>query len=165
MRKIIKYFLREKICPKLIDLRMACLLLLLYLSAGRFEEAAGIELENIKTLETGNLMIQLLKWKKNQLAKRQVVILPKLETSECQDMDITVLMKTYVEKLESQEGKSKYLFPSCRGIVKGREGNKVNATFLLDKPISYGVARRSLLEAVKMTKIRPEEADFGRGYL
>ena len=25
MRRIIKYFLREKICPKLIDLRMACL--------------------------------------------------------------------------------------------------------------------------------------------
>ena len=70
-------------------------------------------------------------------------------------------MKTYVEKLESQEGKSKYFLPSCRGIKKGREGNKVNATFLLDKPISYGVARRSLLEAVKMTKIKTDEADFG----
>ena len=112
---------------------MACLLLLLYLSAGRFKEAAGIQLTNIKTLETGNLMGKLLKGKKNQLAKRQVVILPKLETSECQDMDITVLMKRYVEKLESQEGKSKFLFPSCRGIKKG---NKENATFLLNKPIS-----------------------------
>ena len=158
MRKIIKYFLREKICPKLIDLRMACLLLLLYLSAGRFEEAAGIELSNIKTLETGNLMVKLRKGKKNQLAKNQVVILPKLETSECQDMDITVLMKKYIEKLEGQEGRSKFLFPSCRGIKKGK---KENATFLLNKPISYWVARKSLLEAVKMTKIKTDEADFG----
>ena len=158
MRKIIKYFLREKICPKLIDLRMACLLLFLYVSAGRFEEAAGIELTNIKTLETGNLMVKLLKGKKNQLAKRQVVILPKLETSECQDMDITVLMKRYVEKLEGQEGKSKYLFPSFRGMKKGK---KETSTFLLNKPISYGVARKSLLEAVKMTKIKTEDADFG----
>jgi site-specific recombinase XerD len=132
MRKIIKYFLREKICPKLVDLRMACLLLLLYLSAGRFEEAAGIELENIKMLESGNLMIQLLKGKKNQLAKRQTVILPKMDTSECKEMDITVLMKTYVEKLEDQDGKSKYLFPSCWGTVKGREGNRLKATFLLE---------------------------------
>ena len=158
MRKIIKYFLREKICPKLIDLRMACLLLLLYLSAGRFEEAAGIELSNIKTLETGNLMVKLRKGKKNQLAKNQVVILPKLETSECQDMDITVLMKKYIEKLEGQEGRSKFLFPSCRGFKKGK---KENATFLLNKPISYWVARKSLLEAVKMTKIKTDEADFG----
>ena len=158
MRRIIKYFLREKICPKLIDLRMACLLLLLYLSAGRFEEAAGIELSNIKTLETGNLMVKLRKGKKNQLAKNQVVILPKLETSECQDMDITVLMKKYIEKLEGQEGRSKFLFPSCRGFKKGK---KENATFLLNKPISYWVARKSLLEAVKMTKIKTDEADFG----
>ena len=157
MRKIIEYFLREKICPRLIDLRMACLLLLLYLSAGRFEEAAAIELSNIKTLETGNLMIKLLKGKKNQLAKRQVVILPKLETSESQDMDITVLMKRYVEKLERQEGETKFLFPSCRGIKKKGE----NAVLLLNKPISYDVARRSLLEAVKATKIRKEDAEFG----
>ena len=162
MRKIIKYFLREKICPKLVDLRMACLLLLLYLSAGRFEEAQGIKLENIKMLESGKLMVQLLKGKKNQLAKRQEVILPKMDTSECKEMDITVLMKTYVEKLEDQEGKSKYLFPSCRGHVKhvkGREGNRLKPTFLLDKPISYAVARRNLLEAVKMTKIKP--ANYG----
>ena len=115
MRKIIKYFLREKICPKFTDLRMACLLLFLYLSAGRFVEAQGIELENIKMLESGNLMVQILKGKKNQLAKRQEVILPKMDASECKEMDITVLMKAYVEKLEDQEGKSKYLFPSCRG--------------------------------------------------
>ena len=158
MRKLIKYFLREKICPKLVDLRMACLLLLLYLSAARFEEAAGIELANIRTLETGNLMITLRKGKKNQLAKNQVIVLPKMETAECQDMDITVLMKKYTEKLGSQEGRSKFLFPSCRGIKKKK---KENATFLLDKPISYEVARRSLLEAVRMTKIKAGEADFG----
>ena len=122
MRKIIEYYLREKIDPKLIDLRMACLLLLLNLSAGRFEEAAGIELENVKTLESGNLMIKLLKGKKNQLAKRQVVILPKLETGENQDMDITVVMKRYVEKMESQEGESKFLFPSLRSIRRGGGG-------------------------------------------
>ena len=158
MRKIIKYFLREKICPKFVDLGMACLLLFLYLSAGRFEEAQGIELENIKTLELGNLMVQILKGKKNQLAKRQEVILPKMDASECKEMDITVLMKAYIEKLEDQERKSKYLFPSCRGQVKqanGREGSRLKSTFLLDKPISYAVARKNLLEAVKMTKIKP----------
>ena len=162
MRKLVKYFLREKICPKFVDLRMACLLLFLYLSAGRFEEAQGIELENIKMLESGNLMVQLLKGKKNQLAKRQEVILPKMDASECKEMDITVLMKAYVEKLGDQEGESKYLFPSCRGYVKhpnGREGSRQKSTFLLDEPISYAVARKSLLEAVKVTKIKP--ANYG----
>ena len=154
MRKIIEYYLREKIDPKLIDLRMAVLLLLLYLSAGRFEEAAGIELENVKTLESGNLMIKLLKGKKNQLAKRQEVFLPKLETGENQDMDITVVMKRYVEKMESQEGESKFLFPSLRSIQKGKE----HSTFLLNKPITYDAARKSLLEAVRVTQIK---GDFG----
>ena len=72
---------------------MACLLLLMYLAAARFEEAAGIELSNIKTLETGNLLIKLRKGKKNQMAKNQDIILPKLDTSECQDLDITVQLK------------------------------------------------------------------------
>ena len=154
MRKIIGYYLREKIDPKLIDLRMACLLLLLYLSAGRFEEAAGIELENVKTLESGNLMIKLLKGKKNQLAKRQEVFLPKPKTGENKDMDITVVMKKYIEKMERQEGESKFLFPSLQSIQKGKE----HSTFLLNKPITYDAARRSLLEAVRVTQIK---GDFG----
>ena len=79
MKKIVQYFLRDKI-PKLVNLRMATLLLFLYVSAGRFEEAAGIELENVQVLKSGNMRVHLLKGKKNQLAKRQIVILSKLET-------------------------------------------------------------------------------------
>ena len=86
-----------------------------------------------------------------------MVILPKLETAESQNMDITVLMKRYVDKLERQEGETKFLFPSCKGIKKKGE----NAILLLNKPISYDVARKSLLEAVKATKIRKEDAEFG----
>ena len=41
MKKIVQYFLRDKI-PKLVNLRMATLLLFICVSAGRFEEAAGI---------------------------------------------------------------------------------------------------------------------------
>ena len=115
-------------------------------------------MSNIKTLETGNLMIKLRKGKKNQMAKNQDIILPKLDTSKCQDMDITVQLKRYVEKLEVQEGTSKFLFPSFRSIKKEKKGH---ATFLLNKPISYDLARRSLLEAVKSTKIKTGEADFG----
>ena len=102
MKKIVQYFLKEKI-PKLVNLRIAALLLFLYVSAGRFEEAAGIELENVQTLESGNIRVHLLKGKKNQLAKRQIVILSKLETGNCPDLDITTLMKRYIDRLENQE--------------------------------------------------------------
>ena len=158
IRKLIQHLLRERICPKLKDLRLACLLLLMYLAAARFEEAAGIELSNIKTLETGNLLIKLRKGKKNQMAKNQDIILPKLDTSECQDMDITVQLKKYVERLEVQEGTSKFLFPTFKTIVKGKEAIGVR---LLDKPISYDNARRCLLEAVKAAKIKTGEGVFG----
>ena len=160
IRKLIQHLLRERICPKLKDLRLACLLLLMYLAAARFEEAAGIELSNITTLETGNLLIKLRKGKKNQLAKNQDVILPKLDTSESKEMDITAQLRKYVEKLEVQEGTSKFLFPSFKTIAKGKETSIVR---LLDKPITYDNARRSLLEAVKAAgiKIKNQEGVFG----
>ena len=159
IRKLIQHLLREKISPNVKDLRLACLLLLMYLAAARFEEAAGIELSNITTLETGNLLIKLRKGKKNQLAKNQDVILPKLDTSESKEMDITAQLKKYVEKLEVQEGTSKFLFPS----FSTWKGKKVLGVRLLDKPITYDKARRSLLEAVKAAgiKIKNQEGVFG----
>ena len=159
IRKLIQHLLREKISPNVKDLRLACLLLLMYLAAARFEEAAGIELSNITTLETGNLLIKLRKGKKNQMAKDQDIILPKLDTAEGQDMDITVQLK-YVELLELQEGTSKFLFPSFCTIVKEKKAFGVR---LLDKPISYDNARRCLLEAVKAAKIKiqNQEGVFG----
>ena len=95
VRKLIRYLLRERIGPKLKDLRMACLILVMYVAAMRFEEAAAIELANIETLETGNILITLRKGKTNQLGKNQVVILPKPDTGDGQDMDVTVLLHRY----------------------------------------------------------------------
>ena len=159
MKKIIKYFLREKISQKLVDLKMACLLLLLYLSGvGKFGEVAAIELESIKMLETGSLMITRQKGKRNQLAKTRI-ILPKLENAKCQDLDITSLLTRYLEKLDSQGVQSRFLFPSCRSIKKGRK--KYDAVLLLDKPIAYEEARKSLREAVKMTRIKTVGAALG----
>ena len=157
MKKIIQYFLREMIA-KLVNLRMACLLLFLYISAGIFEEAAGIELENVQVLESGNIRVYLLKRKKNQLAKRQVVILSKLESSNCPDLDITTLMRRYIERLEDQESKAKFLFPSCQCKMAGK-GERSSSP--LNKSISYDTARRSLLAAVRATKIKKEADNFG----
>ena len=94
------------------------------------------------------------------MAKNQDIILPKLDTSESQDMDITVQLKKYVEMLELQEGTSKFLFPSFCTIVKEKKAFVVR---LLDKPISYDNARRCLLEAVKAAKIKiqNQEGVFG----
>ena len=115
MKKIIQYFLREKI-PKLVNLRMAALLLFIYISAGRFEEA-----DNFQLLESGNIRVYLLNGVKNQLAKRQVIILSKLETETCPDLDITTLMRRYIGRLKGQESKAKFLFPSCPSKVAGKE--------------------------------------------
>ena len=149
VRQLIQHLLKERIGPKLKDRRLACLILLMYLGATRFEEAAAIELSNITTLETGNLMIRLTKGKTNQLAKHHDIILPKLDTGEGQDMDITVQLKKYTEQLEIQEGTSRFLFSSFKPIVKGKKGVGVRK---LDKAITYDNARKSLLEAVKAAK-------------
>ena len=69
----------------------------MYIGATRFEEAAAIELANITTLKTGNMMITLRKGKTNQLAKNQEVFLPKPDTCEGQEMDVTVQLKKYIE--------------------------------------------------------------------
>ena len=151
VRQLIQHLLKERIGPKLKDRRLACLILLMYLGATRFEEAAAIELSNITTLETGNLMIRLTKGKTNQLAKHHDIILPKLDTDEGQDMDITVQLKKYTEQLEIQEGTSRFLFPSFKPIVKGKKGVGVRK---LDKAITYDNARKSLLEVVKAAKIK-----------
>ena len=82
----------------------------MYIGATRFEEAAAIELANITTLETGNLMIRLRKGKTNQLAKNQDVILPKLDTGEGQEMDVKVQLKKHTEQLEFQAGTTRFLF-------------------------------------------------------
>ena len=54
---------------------------------------------DIMTLEKGNIMS---KGKTNQLAKNQDVILPKPDTGEGQEMDVTVQLKKYIEQLEFQ---------------------------------------------------------------
>ena len=56
-------------------------------------------------------MIRLRKGKTNQLAKNQDVILPKLDTGEGQEMDVTVQLKKYTEQLEFQGGTTRFLFP------------------------------------------------------
>ena len=155
-RKLIQHLLKERIGPKLKDRRLACLLPLMYIGAARFEEAAAIELSNITTLETGNLMIRLRKGNMNQLAKNQDIVLPKLDTAEGQDMDITVQLRKYIEQLEIQEGTSRFLFPSFKPIVKGKKAVEVR---LLDKAITYDNARKSLLEAVKAAKIKIKNQD------
>ena len=83
----------------------------MYIEATRAKEAAAIGLGNITTLENGNLMIRLRKGKTNQLAKNQDVILPKLDTGEGQEMDVTVQLKKYTEQLEFQGDTTRFLFP------------------------------------------------------
>ena len=97
VRRLIQHLLREKIGPKLKDQRLACLILVMYVGAMRFEEAAAIEIDNIKTLETGNIMISLRKGKTNQFAKNQIVILPKPEAGGSQETDVTVHLNRYVK--------------------------------------------------------------------
>ena len=93
IRQLVQHLLKEKTCPKLKDLRLACLILFMYIGATRCEEAAAIEPANITTLENENLMIRLRKGKTNQLAKNQDVILPKLDIGEGQEMVVTVQLK------------------------------------------------------------------------
>ena len=90
-----KYLLREKIVPKLAELRMASLILVMYTAALRFEEAAAIDLKNIETLVSGNISITLRKGKMNQLAKDQVIILPKADAGVERDLDVTRLLHRY----------------------------------------------------------------------
>ena len=96
VKQLIQHLLREKIGPKLKDQRLACLILVMYVGAMRFEEAAAIEIANIATLETGNIMITLRKGNTNQFAKNQEVILPKPETGDGQETDVTVHLNRYV---------------------------------------------------------------------
>ena len=121
IRQLVQHLLKEKISPKLKDLRLACLILVMYIGATRFEEAAAIELANITTLETGNLMVRLRKGKTNQLAKNQDFILPKLDTGEGQEMDVTVQLKKYTELLEIQGGTTKFFFPSLKATMEGKK--------------------------------------------
>ena len=111
IRQLSQHLLKKRICPKLKDLRLACLILVMYIEATRAKEAAAIGLANITTLENGNLMIRLRKVKTNQLAKNQDVILPKLDTGEGQEMDVKVQLKKYPEQLEFQGGTTRFLFP------------------------------------------------------
>ena len=156
IRQLVQHLLKEKICPKLKDLRLACLILVMYIGATRFEEAAAIELANITTLETGNLMIRLRKGKTNQLAKNQDVILPKLDTGEGQEMDVTVQLKKYTEQLEFQGGSTRFLFPSLKADVQSK---KVVRLWKLDKAISYDSTRKALLNVVKAAKIKIKMQD------
>ena len=96
VKRLIQHLLREKIGPKLKDQRLACLILVMYVGAMRFEEAAAIEIANIATLETGNIMITLRKGKTNQFAKNQEVILPKPVAGVGQETDVTVHLSRYV---------------------------------------------------------------------
>ena len=104
--KLVKYLLREKIVPKLTDLRMATLILVMYTAALRFEEAAAIDLKNIETLVSGNISITLRKGKMNQLAKDQVIILPKADAGVERDLDVTQLLHRYTTPIKNWEVKS-----------------------------------------------------------
>ena len=48
------------------------------------------------TIETSNILITMRKEKTNQLAKNQEVILPKPDTGDGQEMDVTVHLNRYV---------------------------------------------------------------------
>ena len=97
VKQLIQHILKEKIGPKLKDQRLACLILVMYVGAMRFEEAAAIEIANITTLETGNIMITLRKSKTNQFAKSLEVILPKQDAGGSQETDVTVHLIRYVK--------------------------------------------------------------------
>ena len=97
VKQLIQHILKEKIGPKLKDQRLACLILVMYVGAMRFEEAAAIEIANITTLETGNIMITLRKGKTNQFAKSLEVILPKQDAGGSQETDVTVHLNRYVK--------------------------------------------------------------------
>ena len=101
--RLVKYLLREKISPKIADLRMATLILVMYTAALRYEEAAAIDLRNIETLTSGNICITLRKGKCNQLAKDQVIILPKADAGVERDLDVTQLLHRYKTTLKSLE--------------------------------------------------------------
>ena len=75
----------------------------MYVGAMRFEEAAAIEIANITTLETGNVMITLRKGKTNQFAKNQEVILPKPVAGVGQETDVTVHLNRYVKDVTSSD--------------------------------------------------------------
>ena len=103
VKRLIQHLLREKIGPKLKDQRLACLILVMYVGAMRFEEAAAIEIANITTLETGNIMITLRKGKTNQFAKNQEVILPKPVAGVGQETDVTVHLSRYVSDVTRRD--------------------------------------------------------------
>jgi hypothetical protein len=96
-------------------------------------------------------LITLRKGKTNQLAKNQVVILPKPDTGDGQEMDVTVQLHRYIEQLESQGGTTKFLFPSFKADLQSK---KVVRLWKLNEAISYDNARKALLSAVKAAKIK-----------
>ena len=104
--RLLKYLLREKISPKITDLRMATLILVMFTAALRYEEAAAIDLRNIETLASGNIYITLRKGKCNQLAKDQVIILPKAAAGVERDLDVTQLLHRYTTTCKSPEVQS-----------------------------------------------------------
>ena len=122
----------------------------MYVGATRFEEAAAFKLAIITTLEMGNIIITLRKGKTNQLAKNQEVILPKPDTGEGQEMDVTVQLKKYIEQLEFQGGTTRFLFPSLKADLQSK---KVVRLWKLDKAISYDSTRKALLDVVKAAKV------------
>ena len=101
-------------------------------------------------------MITLRKGKTNQLAKNQEVILPKPDTGEGQEMDVTVQLKKYIEQLEFQGGTTRFLFPSLKADLQSK---KVGRLWKLDKAISYDSTRKALLNVVKAAKIKIKMQD------
>jgi hypothetical protein len=102
------------------------------------------------------MMITLRKGKTNQLAKNQVVILPKPDTGEGQEMDVTVQLKKYIEQLEFLGGTTRFLFPSLKADLQSK---KVVRLWKLDKAISYDSTRKALLNVVKAAKIKIKMQD------
>jgi hypothetical protein len=101
-------------------------------------------------------MITLRKGKTNQLAKNQEVILPKPDTGEGQEMDVTVQLKRYIERLEFQGGPTTFLFPSFMAVLQAKTVVRLGKLY---KAISYERARKELLSAVKAAKIKIKGQD------
>ena len=155
MRILISYFM-DRSTQKLVDLRMAVLLLVLFHGCARFEEAAAIELKNVHLLTSGNVRIDLFKGKVNQNAKQQVLMLEKGQTGSSTYQNAAIMVEILKKKLELSFPSNKFLFPSLKVKKVGKE-RKIE---LEGKEMSYNTARDFLNKAVK--EIENQEDVSGR---
>ena len=161
-KSILDFLLFQK-DPSFINLRLAVLLSLQYLSMARWEEVSNLSIEDVTLTDKGNLSLRYKKAKNNQFGSARMAAIATIPDSKYDPVRLFLQYRKRLEELARLCGRPvSLLFTTCESrVVSMGVGVKTRTTVPTVKPWSYDAASSSFKTALASLDLDLDPATYG----